>query len=161
MWLGASAADAPTVGGFLYGTLVSVGAGLSVSVVRWAILDRLHHATGIKEPRWNFARLQRNLHAFQLLVESHYRQYQFFGNTLVALVCAYAARMATLETWSGQIAAADVALLALAAILFAGSRDTLRKYYERGSELLGGEMSDGQRNREARDGTGKESAAEE
>ena len=41
VWLGSSAGDAPTVGGFLYVTLAAVGAGMTVSTVRWMIVDTI------------------------------------------------------------------------------------------------------------------------
>ncbi len=62
-----------TVGGFLYVTLASVGVGLTVSTVRWAVIDTLHHWTGIPGPCWDDSRLQEKLEAFEALVENHYR----------------------------------------------------------------------------------------
>ena len=38
-WLAASPSELPTVGGFLYVTLGSVAAGMTVSTVRWLIVD--------------------------------------------------------------------------------------------------------------------------
>jgi hypothetical protein len=78
-WLGSSAADAPTVGGFLYVTLASIAAGLTASTVRWLIVDTLHHWTGIRQPRWDFSRLQANVGAFDVLIEIHYKFYQFYA----------------------------------------------------------------------------------
>ena len=43
----ASQQGAPTVAGFMYVTLASLPAGVTVSAVQWATTDRLHHATGI------------------------------------------------------------------------------------------------------------------
>jgi len=74
-WLTAGAATGPTVGGFLYLTLASITTGLLVSTVRWALLDSLHHATGVRRPEWDFGNLSKRLPAFELLVESHYRYY--------------------------------------------------------------------------------------
>jgi len=90
VWLSASATDQPTIGGFLYATLASVAAGLTASTVRWLIIDPLHHMTGVPQPRWNFARLPESLAAFDRLIDIHYRYYQFYANTLVALPFAYA-----------------------------------------------------------------------
>lgn len=84
-WLAVSPEAAPTVGGFLYVTLGSTAAGLVVSAMRWAIIDRLYHRTGIREPRWDFTRLSANFEAFEGLVQNHYRYYQFYSNLLVAL----------------------------------------------------------------------------
>src|SRR5947209_5196133 len=56
-WLFHPPADPPTVGGFLYVTLASVVAGLTVSTVRWLIIDVVHHQTGLRPPPRDFARL--------------------------------------------------------------------------------------------------------
>ena len=57
LWLHGSPTHAPTVGGFLYVTIVAVAAGVTVSAVRWAFVDTLHHHTGIPKPDWDFSRL--------------------------------------------------------------------------------------------------------
>lgn len=134
-WLGTSVADAPTVGGFLYVTLGSVAAGLTVSALRWLILDALHHRTGLTKPRWDFSRLSAKLNAFDVLNEQHYRYYQFYGNTLVAL-CMAAVVRGWLVVRSGADAFQLLLLVVTALLLFAGSRDTLGKYYRRITELL-------------------------
>lgn len=135
-WLGTSSTFSPTVGGFLYVTLASTALGLLISTVRWSFVDRIHHLTGIREPHWDFSTLQDNFGAFEGLVQSHYRYYQFYANSLVAaLMWYFAARMAgAMPGFPGWY---DLSIGFVAAILFAGSRDTLRKYYGRGGELLG------------------------
>ena len=50
-WLVGSGMTGPTVGGFLYVTLASVAAGLTVSTVRWAVIDTIHHWTGLTQPQ--------------------------------------------------------------------------------------------------------------
>lgn len=137
-WLGASAPDAPTVGGFLYGTLASVAAGLTISTVRWGIVDTLHHSTGIRPPTWDFSRLQENLAAVDTLVDNHYRYYQFYANMLVAAVFSAACRRIALPSNGLSLDWVDAASIALSVILFAGSRDTLRKYYARMGSVLSG-----------------------
>ena len=81
----------------MYVTLASLGAGLTVSAIRWALLDSLHHATGIEPPQWDFACLDERLQGFLALVENHYRYYQFYGNMFIAVAIAYRARL----TWQG------------------------------------------------------------
>src|SRR5205809_4812579 len=75
-WFGNSSADAPTVAGLLYVTLASVGAGLTVSTIRWCVIDTLHHLTGIHRPEWDYSRLQENVAALDTLTELYYRYYQ-------------------------------------------------------------------------------------
>ena len=130
-WL--SSPHSPTIGGFLYLTLASVGAGLTVSTLRWMILDKIHYATGIKSKEWDFRHLQKNLDSFLLLVESHYRYYQFYANTVVAILFSYGAWRLTSPLEAGPT---DILALGLAAIFFVGSRDTLKKYYQRADALL-------------------------
>ncbi len=132
-WITPGGASGPSVGGFLYLTLASLTAGMLVSAVRWAIVDRLHHATGVRPPTWDFQRLQERLSAFELLVESHYRYYQFYANMLVAATAAYAS-WRTIGGLDSNYA--DVGFVALESILFLGSRDALSKYYRRAEQLL-------------------------
>lgn len=46
IWLAATPADAPTIGGFLYLTIASLAVGMTVSAIRWALIDSLHRLTG-------------------------------------------------------------------------------------------------------------------
>jgi hypothetical protein len=135
-WMGNSPLLGPTVGGFLYVTLASIGAGLLVSTVRWLAIDRLHHWTGIKEPRWDFEVLQDRLAVFEVLVQFHYRYYQFYANTLVAGAFWYMARFISVPPLPGSAGITDVAVVIGLIVLYAGSRDTLRKYYNRVTVLL-------------------------
>ncbi len=88
-WITNSQHGAPTVAGFLYVTLASLSAGLTVSAIRWILIDNLHHATGVKPPKWEFANLDDRLQGFLALVENHYRYYQFYANSVVAGAVAY------------------------------------------------------------------------
>jgi hypothetical protein len=120
----------PTLSGFLSGTVEAIAAGLTVSTVRWLLLDSLHHRTGLKPPAWDFALLEKNVDAFEYLVHIHYRYYKFYANMVVALVWAYAAGGYALG-WRG------VGYWLLVGLFFLGSRDALRKYYDRAGRLLG------------------------
>ncbi len=134
-WLHVSNGDVPTVGGFLFVSLASVAVGVIVSAIRWAIIDPVHHATGIQRPRFDDQRLEANVTAFQVLVEHHYRYYQFYANMfVVVMVTRLAPHLlgdAAPNGWT------DVGAVVLGLILLVASRDTLRKYYERTAQLLG------------------------
>jgi hypothetical protein len=134
-WLDASAQGA-TVGGFAYATLAAIGAGMTANAVRWVLLDRLHHWTGVREPRWDFSRFAVRAAAFDRLVENHYRYYQSYGASLVAVTFSYALWKQSVGSSLLRPGWSDVGLLVVAAVLFAGSRDALRKYYTRAEQLL-------------------------
>lgn len=135
-WLGTTPESGPSVAGFLFITVASVGAGLTVSTVRWLVIDTLHGWTGLKPHDRDFATLQQNTEGFNVLVEYHYRYYQFYANTLIAVVWTWIARRASLGMLSG-FGWADVGYTLLVALFFLGSRDTFRKYYLRTGQLLG------------------------
>lgn len=134
-WLAAAPGDPPTVGGFLYLTVAAVAAGMTVSAVRWAVVDRLHARTGLPPPPLDFARLGPNVEALRLLIDIHYTHYRFYANMLVALVAAWAGHRAAVG-WTAPAGPIDAAVLALGPVFFATSRDTLRKYYARSAQLL-------------------------
>lgn len=135
-WLAAHDGSGPTLAGFLYFVVASLGAGLVASVIRWGVIDQLHHYTGLNRPQWDDRKLADSLEAFNYLVENHYRYYQFYANTLVALPCAYLVQRisspnAAMSVWT------DFLLLATCCFLFAGSRNALQLYYRRAVTLLG------------------------
>lgn len=136
-WLNASQQAAPAVAGLLVVTVATLASGLVVSAVRWAIVDTIHHRTGIPAPDWEFANLQDRLSGFLAIVENHYRYYQCYANMFVAIPMAGAAYLASATCSRAAIACFLLALLCLEAILFLSSRDALRKYYRRAERLLG------------------------
>jgi hypothetical protein len=127
-------ANAPTIGGFLYLTVASLAAGMTISAVRWALIDTLHHRTGLRFPSLDFSTLGQNVGAFTLLIESHYRHYQFHANMVVATAVAYACYRAQLGNL--EVGLLDAAFITLETVFFVTSRDNLRKYYTRSEQLL-------------------------
>jgi hypothetical protein len=130
-------ADAPTIGGFLYLTVASLAAGMTVSAVRWTLVDSLHRLTGLSPPSLDFSRLGQNVEAYSLLIEIHYRHYQFYANMVVATAITYACYRVRLGGLM-PLGWIDLGTLVLEGIFFATSRDTLRKYYARSQQLLSG-----------------------
>ena len=138
----------PSVGGFLYVTVGSVAAGMTVSAVRWALVDSLHAVTGLRRPAWDDSKLDVKLPAFEYIVDNHYRYYQFYANSFVALLFSYVAWRVSAA--GGTVAARwlDAGVMFVESVFLAGSRDALRNYYRRTSNLLGtkeSEESDDQR----------------
>lgn len=138
-WLGSSSTGSPTVGGFLYVTVAAVAAGMLISTVRWLVVDRVHHLTGLSAPKWEFALLGDRLAAFELLVASHYVFYQWSANSFVAVAFTFFAYEATKSVHGPADGLLALGFIVVEVILWLGSRDTLRKYYERTYALLNGE----------------------
>lgn len=145
-WLRGAGSAGPTVGGFLYVLLASVAAGMTVSALRWALVDRAHGMTGLRRPQLDFRNLSGKLDAFEQINEHHYRYYQFYSNSLIAILFAY-------PTWrihGGGNIWTDLGFVFVEVVFAAGSRDALRNFYRRASQLLGeSEASDDERNRQA------------
>lgn len=120
----------PTLTSFLSGTVMALAAGLTVSTVRWLVVDAIHHRTGLRRPVRDFARLEKSVSAYEFLGLIHYRYYKFYANMVVALVWVYATRDYALG-WRGLL------YLPLVVLFFFASRDSLGKYYERTGSLLG------------------------
>lgn len=141
-WLAATPADAPTIGGFLYLTIASLAAGMTVSAVRWALIDTLHSCTGLAMPAMNFSKLGPNVEAFSLLIRIHYEHYQYYSNMFVATAAAYTCYRVKLGGLL-PLGLADLGFVLLETVFFVTSRDTLRKYYNRSRQLLGAESRSG------------------
>lgn len=118
-----------SVAGFFAETIQAVFAGLTVSTVRWLLLDNLHHRCGIRAPAWDFAELSKSPEAFHLLIQIHYRYYKFYANMVIALIWS-SLLGCTVLGWKILV------YWLLAGLFFLGSRDSLRKYYERTGKLL-------------------------
>lgn len=134
-WLATAPADPPTIGGFLYLTVAALAAGMTVSAIRWALVDRLHHLTGLPPPSLDFGTLGKNVEAFVLLIDIHYRHYQFYANMLVAVAIAYVCYRVRMAS-PLHVGWPDIAFLVLEGVFLITSRDTLRKYYSRSRQLL-------------------------
>ena len=132
MWMSITPTEAPTIGGFLYLTIASLAAGMTVSAVRWGLVDTLHRWTGVAMPALDFSNLGDRVEAYALLIEIHYRHYQFHANMLVAVAFAYGCYRLSSPGW-GWI---DAGVLVIEIVFFLSSRDNLRKYYARVQQLL-------------------------
>jgi hypothetical protein len=133
-WLAIEPQADPTIASFLYTLLASLAAGLTVSAVRWAAIDALHHRTGVPYPDPDFSKLQEHLEGFKLSIELYYRYYQFYANMFVAIVFAVACRI--LANGALRITTA-LAIAVLEGVLLIASRDSLGRYYTRIGQLLG------------------------
>jgi len=124
-WIVASQEGAPTIAGFMYVTLASLGMGLTVSGIRWAVIDSIHHLTGLTRPAWKFVNLDDKLQGFLTLNEAHYRFYQHYANTFVAVAFTYSAWLVSDGKGLRSAGWANLHFAILEIVLFANSRDTL------------------------------------
>jgi hypothetical protein len=131
-----SSNNGATVGGFLYATLASLSLGLLISAIRWAAVDTVlnWHLKG--PPNLNFESLKdEHTHAgFISIIENHYRYYQYYSNTLIALIVGAAVGLSK-HGWSYDLRWAGLLVVAIALLL--GARDALRKFYDRAEQILG------------------------
>ncbi|MCB9839002.1 MAG: hypothetical protein H6813_06655 [Phycisphaeraceae bacterium] len=135
-WLHGSSIAGPTIGGFLYVTIASVGLGMTASALRWILVDSLHHATGVDRPSWSDHRLHERLPGYDWIVNNHYRYYQFYGNTLISILLVYLIwRVSSINAVDEQ--AIGLAVAFVVSVFLASSRDALKRYYARTESLLG------------------------
>tara|TARA_Y100000589_G_C27197431_1_gene647585 strand:- start:2465 stop:2995 length:531 start_codon:yes stop_codon:yes gene_type:complete len=136
LWLsGISGEDMPSIAGFMYVTLTSVGLGMTTSAIRFVVLDRINDLTGMPRPHWDDSKLQANFDAFRLIVDQHYRYYQFHGNMLVSLVIVYVARR-----WANGFMFNDgieFLLIPIGVVFWITARSNLTLYFRRSINLLG------------------------
>lgn len=132
LWLGQTADQSPTIGGFLFLTVAAIFVGMTLSTVRWLVLDSLHAKTGIRQPNWDFSRLGSRESGFNLLLNIHYRYYQFYSNSMVAVAVYFIGDTMT----NGFRWPLAIGWLAITIFFYLGSRDTLKKYYVRVNGLL-------------------------
>lgn len=140
LWLLGADDRGPTVGGVVYLLLACVAAGMTASAVRWLLIDQIHARAGLVPPLWNDAWLEERREAYELLIELHYRYYQFYGNTLVTLLFSYATFRMSSRAALGWV---ELGVIFLSGVFFAASRDALSKYHRRSQRLLSGEKGQG------------------
>jgi hypothetical protein len=139
-WLKASQLVDPGVSGFLLLVTSSTGVGLVVGCIRWCTVDQLMRVLGVKRPEWDDSQLHEKLQAYDLIIQHHYRYYQFYAAVLIVLPFSYVSlRIAGTPSSLGY--ATDALLLFIEVTLFAGSMDTLAKYHQRALKLLGPQLS--------------------
>jgi hypothetical protein len=131
-WVQNAAQGDLTIGGFLYATLASLSLGLITSTLRWAIIDTIHHRTGLSRPQLSFENLAKRTDAFARIVEGRYHFYQAHSNSAVAVFIAESCWLISGASWLTLLPA-----VAIEAILLAGSRDCLRGYYTELAQVLG------------------------
>ncbi len=122
-----------TVAALVILIILAVASGLLVQTIRWLLIDSIHHNSGIKPGSWDFKYLSEQMMAFERLTENHYRFYQFYSGMVVSLVWILGNRVSRV---GALFESTNILLLGLSILMFLGSRDTLRKYYQRLNSIL-------------------------
>ena len=120
----------------IYAVLAATAIGLVLSCFRWVLLDHLHEWTGVRRPAWDDSQLDRVLGGFDYLVQSHFRYYEWCGNTLLATLWSYGLDR-VLGTFPFLGPATDFGVVVILLVLFVASRNALANYYHRTSRLIG------------------------
>ena len=144
-WLTAAESSDQSIGLFLFILVASLALGIIISGLRALIVDHALEA-GWLGPRITravpkYARMgdPAYLAAFQAIVENHYRYYQFYANTLVALclLWLFHTTSAQQSEWKGI----HVLYGATLVILVLSSRHALARHVTAVSELSSQETS--------------------
>jgi len=133
-WFAIQTDLAPTVAGFLYVTIASLGTGVIVNTFRRHTLDKIHHLTGVQRANWKYSILQENLTAVEFVIANQFRFHQFHGNMLIALIVSFVSWEMTQSAWQWPN---WVVFVLIELLLWFGSRDNLRNYYLRLEDILG------------------------
>jgi hypothetical protein len=91
---------------------------------------------GVRDPGLDFGKLKDKdiAAAFSSAIENHYRYYQYYSNTLIAVVAAFLAyvvgtgHIVGWKVWIGS--------MIIVVVLFFGSRDALTKFFKRAGQIL-------------------------
>jgi len=139
-WLaGTAAKDSLSVGDFLYSALASLSLGLLLSAIRWFTVDSLlkfeYWVLGQQFPTITISSLRNKdvYAAFSGVNENHYRYYQYYSNSLVALAIGFLTYRFVVykpvPTWLWW------GFFAIIGILLVAGRNCFRMYYERAAEV--------------------------
>jgi hypothetical protein len=141
-WLsGSSRLGEASVGSFLYSTLASLAVGLLISAVRWLVVDHFLWLCGycvehLRRPELDLSRLTNKdvMAAFSGAVENHYRYYQYYSNTLIAVIIGFID-----YAWNEggiELSRLTVAVIGVGIALLLAAGDSLRKYHKAASQIL-------------------------
>jgi hypothetical protein len=140
-WLTTTSAEhASTVGGFLYSTLASLALGLLISAARWLLIDHVLERLGIHGKGLKYEKLKDKdvLATYQAIVANHYRYYQYYSNSLVAIAGAFVAYVFEKHQEKDPTIPWYVytGFVLLVVVLFLASCDSLKKMYEKMKAIL-------------------------
>jgi hypothetical protein len=138
-WIDASAAGNQDVGVFLFVLLASLALGVFVSGLRSILLDRLYYKRilwlkPIPRQPIRFSELKDRHVWFEGIVENYYRYYQFYGNSLIALLIYSVVHETSVSVRSPAATYVTVGVVIL--VLFFSARASLSDYSAAIARLL-------------------------
>lgn len=146
-WFAAAGRAQTTVGGFLFITIASSGAGAFLSGVRWYFLEgKIKRAVDVSTEHdiVNRRETQTEL-VYQHMRQQHYDFYLFYSNTLVALVVLWVSwlfsQLPSLTAWtlSWETAKPIVGTLlgvAVGWVLYESAKDAYSRYQKKRAAVL-------------------------
>ena len=133
VWFGLT--QPPTIAGFLFVVLGSIGLGVFVSGIRWLLFD------WFLMPKVNIDngnRINKDTEAaYQALIANHYQFYQFYMNSAVSIILLFLAWALTkrpdwlMVSIGGSITMFTIVLSGLFA------KNAIELYYNKATQLLG------------------------
>lgn len=135
---GSAGAQSPTTGSFLMVVLASLALGMLISAIRWLLFDTLLHRT-LKSPSLDWSKLQEKLAAFDYINENHYRYYQYYANSAVAVLFWCVVYVIRVSQSAADRLVPIAVTLAVAGILERAAWDSRKKNIQKVKELIGKE----------------------
>ncbi len=136
-WFANAQQESVTAAKFLFVFVASLCIGLIVSAIRCALIDSLLKLIGLKPPEdglYSALSDPEKYKAFQGAVENHYRYYQYYSNSLVAILAAillnFISKSDCAKTWY------IIGVSGVCIVLLWGARDALSKHYKKITEIL-------------------------
>jgi hypothetical protein len=134
-WFGLAQKQEASVGGFLFVVVSSIGTGVFVSGLRWLTIDWMFGPPPAVESKQR-TRDQQTEQIYQDIRIQHYQFYQFYANTLCALVLTYIAWFATVKPALSDAAIRLGVLVGAGFVLFFSARNAVRNYDRKVLSLL-------------------------
>jgi hypothetical protein len=132
------AAEGPTGGSFLLAAIASLALGMLVSGFRWIVYDCILFGwilQDVRPKRISFSALSKHLPAVSILIENHYRYFQYYANSSVALGVAGLISIRQLSILHGLL------IVVIEVVMGAAARDSWNKYYDRLTMVLSPDTS--------------------
>jgi hypothetical protein len=125
----------PQAGAIIPLIFLAIAVGIAVNALAWATLRHVIQATGVPRPDLNYALLTKEKSvAFQEIIQSDFRYYQYYTNTLTAFLLLCMGYV--LRSVANRVEVLWLVATVLIVVLFFASRDSLQRSYSAIGALL-------------------------